>query len=55
MTDNSNPDDLTTKLHKLEDAARLPDDEATIAADDQGASALAEKLNKLDGEGGASR
>ncbi len=48
MADDTQPDDLATKLERLEAAAKLPDDEATIAADDQGASALAQKVEKLD-------
>lgn len=39
-------DDLAASLKKLEEAGKLPDDAADIAADDQGASALAQKLAK---------
>lgn len=39
-------DDFAASLKKLEEAAKLPDDAADIAADDQGASALAQKLGK---------
>jgi len=47
------PDDAFGEgLQKLGAAAQADDDAAEIAADDQGASAMAEKLGKLN-EGGS--
>ena len=40
-------DDLAANLKKLEEAAERPDDAADIAADDQGATAMAQKIAKL--------
>ena len=45
---DTKPDDLAANLEKLEKAAKLPDDAAEIAADDQGATAMAAKLDKLE-------
>lgn len=47
MPDEDRQDDeFAVNLKKLEQAAKLPDDAADIAADDQGASALAQKLGR---------
>ncbi len=39
--------DLAAGLATVEDAAKLPDDAVDIAADDQGASALAQKIERM--------
>ena len=40
------PDDMAANLRTLREAAKLPDDAADVAADDQGISALARQLAK---------
>ena len=52
MPDTKRPsgDDLAANLKAIEEAAKLPDDEADIAADDQGATALAQKIDKMHSE-----
>jgi hypothetical protein len=47
MPDEKKSDDLAANLQKLDEAAKLPDDSVEIAADDQGASALAQKVDRL--------
>lgn len=48
MPEDRKTDDLAAQLKKLDAASRLPDDDVEIAADDQGASALAQKVDRLD-------
>ena len=45
---DTKPDDLAADLEKLEKAAKLPDDAGEIAADDQGATAMAGKLAEVE-------
>ena len=51
MPDKKRPTDgdLAANLKTIGDAAKLPDDAADIAADDQGATAMAQKIAKLRG------
>lgn len=48
MPNERDPQEFAADLKKLDEAAKLPDDAVEIAADDQGASALAQKVDKLD-------
>lgn len=53
MPDTKRPkddDDFAANLKMVAEAAKLPDDEAEIAADDEGVSALAQKIEKLRSE-----
>jgi len=54
-TPTTAPDELAEGMKKLGAAQRIDDDEVEIAADDQGASALAQKLDKLDEDGSPQR
>lgn len=45
--------DFAQGLKKIGAAQRGDDDQVEIAADDQGASAMAQKIDKLDDEGGS--
>lgn len=49
MPDTKHPkdEDFAANLKMIEEAAKLPDDEAEIAADDEGITALAQKIDKL--------
>ena len=46
-------DDFAEGLKKIGAAQKIDDDQVDIAADDQGASALAQKLDKLGGDDGS--
>lgn len=39
--------DFAVNLRTIEEAAKLPDDATEIAADDQGATAMAQKIEKV--------
>jgi hypothetical protein len=49
MPDDEKPDEFEATMKAMNEAAKLPDDEVEIAADDQGASALAQKLEATRG------
>ncbi len=52
MPDDKKPDELEAAMKAMNEAAKLPDDEVEIAADDQGASALAQKFDAVQGKDG---
>jgi hypothetical protein len=61
MADDKTPpattvdDDFAEGLKKIAAAQQIEDDEADIAADDEGASAMAQKLGKLGDDRGSSQ
>ena len=55
MPDNKRQgsNDLAANLKTVEEAGNLPDDAVEIAADDQGATALAQKIDQIDHDDGS--